>query len=287
MLTTRRPLRVAVLCSRRAPGLLHLLRQDPHHGRSYRIVCAITSEPECAEAAAIEAAGVPLVGHPIAAFYRARGSASVYRDIAARQAYDRETAAMLERFRPDLVLLDGYLYLLTPPMLEAYRNRLINLHFSDLLIRRADGSPAYAGLRAVRDAIRDGQTETCATVHLVTEEPDAGPLIARTSPFPVSPLVARALEWNATDMFKAYVFAHQEWMIHAASGPLLSAALDLVASGLVDLDTLARATDPMHPWLVDSRGRLMPPASLHICERLWGYQRAGSGEGGRGAAFIQ
>lgn len=275
MLTTGRPLRVAVLCSRRAPGLLHLLQQDPHHGPVYRIVCAVTSEPDFAESASVEAAGVPVLRHPIAEFYRARSSASVYRDFVTRYAYDRATIERLSPYAPDIILLDGYLFLLTRPMLEAYGNRMINLHFSDLLIRRPDGRPAYVGPRAVRDALRDGQDETCATVHLVTEEPDAGPLIARTAPFPVSPLVARAREWQAIDMFKAYVFAHQEWMIRAASGPLLAAALELVASGQVDLDGLARSADPMHPWLVDSRGRLLPPASLHICERLWGYQQVG------------
>lgn len=273
MLTSHRPLRVAVLCSRRAPGLVHLLESDANRGRLFEIACVMTSERDFAESGAVSAAGVPVLRHPIAAFCAAR-AASVYRDPAVRRLYDSATVAHLECYQPDLVLLDGYLYLLTRPMLEAFGNRLLNLHFSDLLIRRPDGSPAYAGLRAVRDALRDGQTETCATIHLVTDVPDGGAPVVRSSPYPVSPMVAKAREWGADDMFRAYVFAHQEWMIRSASGPLLSAALELVATGQVNLDALALdEPDTVVPWLVDGRGRLAPPAALHICERLWGYQR--------------
>ena len=202
--------------------------------------------------------------HPIGEFYQSRGT-SVYRDSVARRAYDRETATVLDAYAPDLVILDGYCYLLTTPMLEAFPRRILNLHFSDLTIRRADRRPAYAGIRAVRDAIVDGQTETSATVHMVNEEPDGGPPVVRSWPYPVSPLVAHARSWDAGDMLKVYAFAHQEWMIRGASAPLLSAALQLVASGTVDLDELAtRDPGTVTPWLIDERGRMIPPAGTRI-----------------------
>jgi phosphoribosylglycinamide formyltransferase 1 len=273
MLTTGRPTRVAVLCSRRAPGLLDLLA-DRTPGDTFQVVCVITSETGCMEAAAVEERGLRVLTHSIGGFYEARGS-RVYRDFVTRHAYDRRTVDLLEACEPDVVLLDGYLYLLTRPMLDAYRNRILNLHFSDLTIRRADHSPAYIGIRAVRDALADGQVETGATVHLVNEQPDGGAPIVRSWPYPVSPLVSRARQWNAADMLKAYSFAHQEWMIRSASGPLLSAALRLVCSGMVDLDELA-AHDPatVTPWLVDDKGRMTPPASTRMHEILRGYNRA-------------
>jgi hypothetical protein len=95
---------------------------------------------------------------------------------------------------------------------------------------------------------------------MVNEEPDGGPPVVRSWPYPVSPLVAHARSWDARDMLKAYAFAHQEWMIRGASGPLLSAALQLVASGTVDLDELAmRDPGSVTPWLIDERGRMTPP----------------------------
>ena len=76
-------------------------------------------------------------------------------------------------------------------------------------------------------------------------------------------------------MLKAYAFAHQEWMIRDASGPLLSAALRLVTDRRVDLDDLS-AADPARvmPWLIDGQGRMTPPDALRIHELLRGYKRA-------------
>ena len=259
MLTNRTPLRVAVLCSRRAPGLAHLLARATAGERDFEIVSVITSEPSCAEADSVRAHGVPLLAHDIRAFYAARSS-NVYRDFTTRQAYDRETVALLEASAPHIVLLDGYLYLLTSPMLERYSNRMLNLHFSDLTLRRADHGPVYPGIRAVRDALIDGQAETRATVHLVNDEPDGGAPLVRSWAYPVSPLVADARAWGATDMLKAYAFAHQEWMMRDGSGPLLAAALSLVASGAIDLDAFRdRKAGDAVPWLLDERGRLTPP----------------------------
>jgi len=274
MLTTDRPLRVAVLCSRRAPGLVHLLDADPSRGRAYDISCVITSERACVDADRIAERGVAVLTHSIVDFYEARSS-KVYRDFMTRRAYDKATADLLAPYEPDVVVLDGYLYLLTRPMLEAHRNRILNLHFSDLTIRRADHGPAYAGIRAVRDALADGQVETSATVHLVNEQPDGGAPIVRSWAYPVSPLVARARQWSAPDMLKAYAYAHQEWMIRGASGPLLSSSLQLVASGKVDLDDLG-ARDPatVMPWLVDEKGRMTPPSAIRMHEILRRYNRA-------------
>ncbi|MFN7918243.1 MAG: formyltransferase family protein [Vicinamibacterales bacterium] len=273
MLTTDRPLRVAVLCSRRAPGLLSLLDQ-PTRGARFEVVAVVTSDPQFADADAVRARGVEVMTHPIDLFYGTRGS-QVYRDFMTRRAYDRETVALLASHAPDLLFLDGYLFLLTKPMLEAYENRMLNLHFSDLTLRKPDRSPAYAGIRSVRDAIFDGLPETCATVHLVNAEPDGGAPLVRSWAFPVPPLVHDARRWQAPDMLKAYAFAHQEWMIRAASGPLLAATTQLVVEGCIDLDQ-AGAAEPSRavPWLLDEHGRLTPPASARMQGILEGYKRA-------------
>ena len=262
MLTRRTPLRVAVLCSRRAPGLVHLLTRAADPDRPFDIVGVMTSEAACADADLVRGHGVPLQTHDIRAYYAARSS-NVYRDFVTRRAYDRDTLALLEPWAPDLVLLDGYLYLLTRTMLDAYRNRMLNLHFSDLPLRRPDHGPVYPGIRAVRDALADGPTETRATGHAVNDEPDGGAPLVRSWAYPVSPMVARARAWNATDMLKAYAYAHQEWMIRDASGPLLASALSLVATGAVDLDALdGVSAERSVPWLLDERGRLTPPAAM-------------------------
>ena len=253
---TQSPIRVAVLCSHRAPGLLDLVERDPDRGRSYEIAAVVSSELSFDGQARLMARGVPTRAHSIREFYRRR-DADVYRDFRTRAAFDRETVRILGRYSPDIMLLDGYLYVATRELLDAYPCRVINLHFSDLTLRHPDGRPRYPGIRAVRDALLDGQTTTRATVHLADREPDGGPPILQSWPFPVSPLAAEALATNAREMFKAYVFAHQEWMIRAASGPLLASALRLIADGTVDLRALA-AADPaaVTPWTVDPHGHI-------------------------------
>jgi folate-dependent phosphoribosylglycinamide formyltransferase PurN len=273
MLTNCRPLRAAVLCSKRAPGLVDLLEHDRRRGEAYEIVCVVCSEAAFAEERRLAELGVRVLSHPIAGFCAQRG-ASMFRDFDTRAHYDAATLGCLRRYAPDLILLDGYRYLVTRPLLDAFPARILNLHFSDLTVRTADGRPMYPGPRAVRDAIVDAQTETSATVHLVNDVPDGGAPIVRSWAYPVSPLAARARAWQAADMLKAYAFAHQEWMIRGASALLLAASLALIADGRVDLDALAEA-DPAAsmPWLVDEQGRLAPPASSGMCERLWRYRR--------------
>jgi folate-dependent phosphoribosylglycinamide formyltransferase PurN len=215
-------LRVAVLCSHRAPGLRFLLEEDPSRGRLYDLVCCLSSEEESEAREEAESAGMSFLSHPIARFSEARGTRRT--DLAARVEYDRETLVLLEPYRPDLLVLSSYLLIVTEPLLTAFPDRIVNIHHSDLTKR-----PRYLGLRAVRDAIFAGETETRATAHLVTGRVDDGPILCLSEAFPVSPLARDALSRGATDVLKAYTYAHQEWMIRSAWGPLLSEAIASVA----------------------------------------------------------
>jgi len=244
------PLRVAVLCSHRAPGLMYLLNRAEDRGISYEIVCVLTSGDTFDEEVRVERRGIRTRPHPIRGF------------AGARHAYDAGTVKILEPFMPDLILLDGYLFRVTDPMLAAYRSRIINLHLSDLALRLPSGAPRFPGIRAVRDAIAAGAAETRATVHLVDEGLDTGPPIVRSWAFAVSPLVAGVRTLDAADVLKAYVYAHQEWMIRTAAGPTINAALRLVANGGVDLDRLAATRAAEAPaWLLDRDGGLTAPES--------------------------
>jgi len=224
--------RVAILCSRRAPGLSYLLEAATREHR-WRIVVVMTSDPEGEAPRLLEGAGVPAVTHDIGAFYRTRGARSS--DLAVRQVYDRAALDRLRPFRPDLIVLSGYLHIVTTPLLEAYPSRVINIHDADLAVIGDDGRPKYRGLRSTRDAIFAGEPETRCTVHLATPEVDVGPPLVRSGAFPTHPLVDDARRWGATDLLKAYAYAHREWMMRAAWGPLLARAIDLFARDEVRL----------------------------------------------------
>lgn len=87
---------------------------------------------------------------------------------------DRDTwsEALRDRvssFRPDLVVSAGFMRVLSPAFVDAFEDRLINLHPSLL--------PAYPGAHAVRDALEAGASETGTTIHFIDHEVDHGPII--------------------------------------------------------------------------------------------------------------
>jgi phosphoribosylglycinamide formyltransferase 1 len=86
-----------------------------------------------------------------------------------RDAYDRLVAAALEEKKVDLVCLAGYMRLLSPYFVAAFRNRILNIHPSLL--------PAFPGLEAQRQALEHGVKFSGCTVHFVDENLDAGPIV--------------------------------------------------------------------------------------------------------------
>jgi folate-dependent phosphoribosylglycinamide formyltransferase PurN len=247
----------------------YLTEHDPHRGLLYEIVCCLSSHQGSAAETQAEKAGVPFLTHSIHDFCRTRGKP--IRDLALRRDYDAETVALLAPFRPDVVVLSSYLYILTEPMLSFFRRRILNIHHSDLTLRNSDGSPRYVGLLSVRDAVFAGETETRATVHIANEGLDDGPLYLRSWPFPISPLTRDARAWEAVDALKAYAYAHQEWMLRSAWGPLMASSLELLATGRAILGDAAAYVDgvpgpiDLERWELDSGKnayRLLSPPSF-------------------------
>ena len=124
------PLRVAVLCSHRAPALRYLLQHGAHSGPLHEIVACISSEVKCTDEDLIRSSGIPVHLHPIGLFCAEHGVP--WTDRGMRSSYDRVTAQLLCPYRADLVMLDTYLYLLSDAMLSSFPRRIVNLHHSDL-----------------------------------------------------------------------------------------------------------------------------------------------------------
>jgi phosphoribosylglycinamide formyltransferase-1 len=92
---------------------------------------------------------------------------------ADRAAFDAALAACIDRHAPDLVVLAGFMRILTPGFVEHYCGRMINIHPSLL--------PAFTGLHTHRRAIEAGCRVAGVTVHFVTGELDGGPIIAQAA----------------------------------------------------------------------------------------------------------
>ncbi|HRP24894.1 MAG TPA: phosphoribosylglycinamide formyltransferase [Thauera sp.] len=106
------------------------------------------------------------------AFARAHGIATAvvdHRAHADRAAFDAALAACIDSHAPDLVVLAGFMRLLTPGFVRHYEGRLLNIHPSLL--------PAFTGLHTHRRALEAGVRVHGATVHFVTAELDCGPIV--------------------------------------------------------------------------------------------------------------
>ena len=90
-----------------------------------------------------------------------------------REAYDKLVIAALEEKKVDLVCLAGYMRLLSPAFVAAFRGRILNIHPSLL--------PAFPGLESQRQAIEHGAKFSGCTVHFVDENLDAGPIILQAA----------------------------------------------------------------------------------------------------------
>ena len=91
----------------------------------------------------------------------------------SREAYDRALLDMLRKYEVDLVLLAGYMKIVTPILLTAYQHRMMNIHPSLL--------PSFPGLDVQKKAIEHGCKIAGCTVHFVTEGVDEGPIIVQAA----------------------------------------------------------------------------------------------------------
>jgi len=148
--------RLAVLASGRGTNLVAILDACAR-GALPATVVAVLSDRPASRALSIA---------------RARGICAETLDgqaYASRETYDAALGDRLDVIAPDLVVLAGFMRILTPALVERWLGRMVNIHPSLL--------PAYPGVRTHRRALADGATVHGASVHFVTPELDAGPVV--------------------------------------------------------------------------------------------------------------
>ena len=134
------------------------------------------------------------------------------RDYPSRETYEKEILAELERLGIELVVLAGYMRILTNVLVDAYAGCMINIHPSLL--------PAFPGVNAIRQALEYGVKVTGVTVHFVDGGVDTGPIIAQE---------ALAVEENDTEETLAE-------RIHRIEHRLLQEVVRKIAEGRVRLE---------------------------------------------------
>ena len=190
--------RIAVLASGGGTNLQAILDQL-HGSDGIEVVGAISDKPEAQALERARRAGVETAVFPST-------------DYDDREQRDRAIGDWLEQREVDLVVLAGYMQLLSPNFVERFRNQIINVHPALL--------PAFRGLEAVQQALDHGSKITGVTVHFVDEGVDSGPIIFQR-PVEIPP----SRDWEET-----------EELIHATEHTLLPEAIRLIAAGRVRVD---------------------------------------------------
>jgi phosphoribosylglycinamide formyltransferase 1 len=125
----------------------------------------------------------------------------------SREAFDAELAKAIDRRHPSLVVLAGFMRILTPAFVERYRGRLLNIHPSLL--------PAFPGLHTQQRALDAGCKIAGATVHQVTSDLDHGPILEQA--------VVPVLPGDTADTLAARVLTQEHLIYPRAIAALLPA----------------------------------------------------------------
>jgi phosphoribosylglycinamide formyltransferase-1 len=174
-LNARLPLpQIAVLASGSGTNLQALLDATARGTLEAEVAVVVSDRAGAGALQRAAAAGVAAVSLPLADRH----------DPVVREAYDRRLAGVLRAFEPDLVVLAGWMLILTPVFLDSFPGRVVNVHPALLpdgggveVVTSHGRLPALRGPRAVRDALTRRLPVTGATVHYVTTAIDSGPVI--------------------------------------------------------------------------------------------------------------
>lgn len=139
------------------------------------------------------------------------------KDYDKRELFNEALVSAVEEFKPDLIVLAGFLVILPKELIHAYQNKIINIHPSLIPSFCGDG---YYGLKVHEAVLARGNKVTGATVHFVDEGTDTGPI-----------LLQKAVEVKKDDtpeLLQRRVMEEAEWMI-------LPAAVNYIAAGKVQI----------------------------------------------------
>ena len=150
-------LTLAVLISGTGSNLRALLEAASHPDFPARVI-AVGADRDAAGLAHAEEFGIPTFTVPYTAY-------------DSREEWGQELAAQLDAWQPDLIVLSGLMRLLPPAVVERYAPNIINTHPAYL--------PEFPGAHGVRDALAAGAPETGASIIVIDDGIDSGPILAQ------------------------------------------------------------------------------------------------------------
>ena len=169
------PMNVVVFGSGTGSNLEALLQGQRIRPHSYKI-SALATDRKCRFQDIGSREGIPVIYHSFANFFKSKGIKD-HQHIDTRLEYDRVLADLLldtankHHFSIDLIVLAGYMRLLTSAFLQVFHHKVINIHPADLSVLDSSGTRIYVGNNAVYESLMAEETQTRSTVILVRSFP--------------------------------------------------------------------------------------------------------------------
>ena len=196
----------------------YLSLYDKNWGEKYDIVCGLSNKKKTKGELFFKLKRIPFIEVNAKEFCRENGFDGLIADMpqSIKEDYFYSILRKLNKFKPDLIILSGFMLVITEPLLGYVP--IINVHPADLSIKDpVTGKPKYVGDDAVRMAIEDDQKSTASTIHVVSDEVDCGEIICISNHLHVP-------EGVNPDK-------HQNSMKSMCDGPAYIKALALISSG--------------------------------------------------------
>lgn len=144
-----------------------------------------------------------------------------HKDYPNREAFDRAMMELIDQFSPDVLVLAGFMRILTPEFCQHYEHRCINIHPSLL--------PAFTGLHTHQRALDEGCRIAGCTIHFVTAQLDNGPIIAQG--------VVPILDQDNEETLAARVLAVEHILFPKAIADFLSGSLKISGKRVIKTQT--------------------------------------------------
>lgn len=203
MSESQNPLKIGVLISGSGSNLQAIIDRIAQGSLDAEIVLVISSRPDAYGLERAEKAGIPTIAL----------NREVYKDASAA---NQQIADALKDAGAEYVIMAGYMRKLTNEVLDAYPDKVVNLHPALL--------PSFKGAHAIEDAFNFGVKVTGITVHFANEDYDKGPIIAQ-----------RAVQVREDDTLDSL-----EERIHEAEHALYPEVISWLAAGRVQIDKETR-----------------------------------------------
>lgn len=238
-------MRVACFVSGSGTNARKIIERSLQEGSSYEVVLVFSDvrdsrtrmngEKMCKAKDIAEDYGISYENRDIRDFYSAKGVKRS--DLSVRPEFDEKVVEAIEPYEVDLIANAGYMSIMTAPILEEYKGRIVNVHPADLRIMEGN-ERKYTGIHVVEEAILAGEDELRSTTHIVRRKVDYGEILLVSEPVQVELPEGISVEelLEDEDLLSSVVDEHQNRLKRIGDWVIYPLTIQMIGEGKFALD---------------------------------------------------